>query len=134
MINGEVTVPKSTPITATDLGNNTFKITWAGQNQRGRVLIYLSSLFAYTPYFSGSYAVETEDDGTYILQPSVFEKIKLARFQITPHGAFEPISVRLMRKNAKRKTTIKQPSTGTEYTVFGGLPNYTQIDVSISEY
>lgn len=129
-VKGEVTVPKTTPIAATDLGNNTFKITWAAQKKGQRVLIFLSSLHAYTPFFSGSFAVETDDDGAYIIQPSVFEKMKHARFLINASGKTEPIKVSLLRFNAKRKTSLTLPSTGTQYTVFGGGAVETKIDVS----
>lgn len=130
LIKGEVTIPKTTPITATELGNNTFKITWAAQKKEQRVLIFLSSLHAYTPFFSGSFAVETEDDGAYIIPSSVFEKMKHVRFQINANGKTEPVKVSLLRFNAKRKTLVTLPSTGTQYAVFGGSAVETTINVS----
>jgi hypothetical protein len=129
VMKGEVMVQKSTPITATDLGNNTFKINWTAQKKGQKVLINLFSLHAYTPFFDGSFAVETEDDGEYIIKTSVFERIKQVRFAINPNGKIEPMNVSLMRANPKRKTVVTLPSTGTQYTVFGGGSAQTTINV-----
>jgi hypothetical protein len=129
VISGQVTVPKSTPILATDLGNNTFKINWVAQKKGDRVLIFIASLYAYTPYFDGSFAVETEDDGEYTIPSTVFEKIKNVHYQLSIDGRTEPLKVSLLRSNPKRKTVIRQPSTGIDYTVYGGSPDVTKIDV-----
>jgi hypothetical protein len=119
MMSGEIVVPKLMSVATTDLGNNTFKITWAAQNHKQRVLLSLEPTLTYiSPYFSGSFAVETEDDGEYIINPSVFDK-----FDKTPNtwNASYPtqmMQIRLLRKVANRQTIVKQASTGLENTLF----------------
>ena len=120
VMSGEVTIPKKSPIKAVDLGNNTFKITWQATNRRERVLIYLSYFRVYVQRLNNAYAVETEDDGEFILTPSVFEQFKELPQQFPSSGTTESVKVGLIRIVPKRKTIIKQPSTGIEYSVFGG--------------
>ena len=130
VMSGSVTIPKKMPIMATDLGNNTFKITWKATNRREKVLIYLSYFRVYVTRLNHAYAVETEDDGEFILTPSVFEQFKEIPSQLQSSDKTESVSVELIRLFPKRKTIIKQPSTGIEYSIFGN--NYldkTSIDV-----
>lgn len=128
VINGEVTVPRQTPITATDMGNNRFKITWAAQNRRDRVLISMNPYWVYdTPYYQGSFAVETEDDGEYILMPSVFEKFDKNTTTTHPFVTSR-MQFSLMRQIQNTKIRIKQPSSGKEYDVFGGFAEQTIVE------
>lgn len=132
VVNGEVLVPRQSPITVTDLGNNIFKIKWTAQNRRQKVLIYLNAIYAYIqPYYNGTFAVETDDDGEYTLQPAVFEKFDKKRNQFNINSTLEHMQVSLSRNTPNRKTIIKQPSTGAEYTVYGGKIERTKIDVII---
>jgi hypothetical protein len=130
IMSGEVVVPKLMSVTVTDLGNNTFKITWAAQNQKQRVLMSLEPTFTYiSPYFSGNFAVETEDDGEYIIQPSVFDKFdKTSNASNAPYPT-QMMQIRLLRKVANR-TIVKQASTGIEYAVYGGYEDAIYIDVT----
>ena len=130
VMSGEVTIPKKSPIKATDLGNNRFKITWKSTNRRERVLVYLTYYRVYVQRLNNAYAVETEDDGEFILTPSLFEQFKELPQQFPSSGTTEPVKVGLIRIVPKRKTIIKQPSTGIEYSVFGGSgSDETSIDV-----
>ena len=132
VMNGEVLVPRQSPITVTDLGDNAFKIKWSAQNRRQKVLIYLNAIYAYTqPYYNGTFAVETDDDGEYILLPSVFEKFERKRNQFNINSTLEPMQVSLSRNTPNRKTKVKQPSTGAEYAVYGGKIEVAKIDVII---
>jgi hypothetical protein len=130
IINGEVTVPKQTPITASDLGNNTFKITWIAQNRQERILISLSSFYVYdTPYYRGFFAAETEDDGEYILKPTAFEKFERdSSNNNIIHTVKQKMSIHLNRQIANTRVTITQPSTGKIYDVYGGFSDETRID------
>jgi hypothetical protein len=129
VMNGEVTVPRQTPLSVADLGNNTFKITWAGQNRRARVLIAMSPYHVYdTPYYQGNFAVETEDDGEYILMPTVFEKFE-KNTNSTSNFVTSRMQIHLMRNIPNTKVSIKQPSSGKEYTVYGGYTDGKIIDV-----
>jgi hypothetical protein len=130
LTNGEVLVPRQTPITATDMGDNTFKITWRGLNHKQRVLINLYTEYAYTqPYYTGNFAVETDDDGEFILKPNVFEKFGKNPSPTNARGPLERMKVSLYRYYPKAKTIITQASTGAQYEVFGGFAESVLIDV-----
>jgi hypothetical protein len=130
LTSGEVLVPRQTPITATDLGNNTFKITWLGLNRKQRVLINLYTEYAYTqPYYTGNFAVETDDDGVFILKPEVFEKFGKNSNPFNAQGPIERMRVTLYRHNPKAKTVVTQASTGAQYEVFGGFAESALIEV-----
>ena len=129
--NGEVLVPKSTPMTATDLGNNTFRINWTPQYRKQKVLIYLTYYRVYVQRLNNAYAVETEDDGELILKPSVFEQFKPTNSQLLNNATSEGVTVGLLRINPKRRTVVKQPSTGTEYAVYGGNASSVSIEVQV---
>lgn len=132
VMNGEVLVPRQSPITVTDLGNNTFKIKWAAQYRRQKVLIHLYAIYAYIqPYYNGRFAVETDDDGEYTLLPSVFEKFEKKRNELNINSTLEPMQISLSRNTPNRKTIVKQPSTGAVYTVYGGTVEVAKIDVLI---
>ena len=127
---GDVLVPRQTPITATDLGNNTFKITWLELNAKQRILISLFTDYAYTqPYYTGHFAVETADDGAFILKSDVFEKFGKNPSLFNAQGALERMRVTLYRYNPKAKTVVTQASTGLQYEVFGGFAESTLIGV-----
>lgn len=129
LTNGEVLVPRQTPITATDLGNNTFKITWLGLNHKQRVLISLFTEYAYSqPYYMGNYAIETDDDGEFIFKPEVFEKFGKNPSPFNAQGPLERMRVTLHRYNPKAKTVITQASTGAQYEVFGGFAESALIE------
>ena len=128
--NGEVLIPKSTPITATDLGNNTFRINWTPQYRKQKVLVYLTYYRVYVQRLNNAYAVETEDDGELILKPSVFEQFKQVDSQLF-NITSESVNVGLLRINPKRRTVVKQPSTGTEYAVYGGAGSSVGIEIQV---
>jgi hypothetical protein len=126
---GEVIVPHQTPLTASDLGNNTFKITWEVQRKQ-RILLSLYTEYTYTqPYYTGNYAVETDDDGEFIFKPEVFEKFGKNNTPFNTQGQFENMKVSLYRNNPKRKIIITQASTGAQIDVFGGYADGTYIMV-----
>lgn len=130
LTSGEVLVPRQTPITVADLGNNTFKITWFGLNQKQRVLISLYTDYAYTqPYYTGHFAVETADDGEFIFKPEAFEKFGKNPSPFNAQGALERMRVTLYRYNPKAKTVVTQASTGAQYEVFGGFAPSALIEV-----
>jgi hypothetical protein len=130
VINGEILVPKQTPITATDLGNNMFKITWEGQNRNDRILISIKPYFVYEiPFYQGNFVVETEDDGEYILQPSVIEKFeKNTSNWNTLDSPKQKMQINLMRNIPNTRVNIKQLSTGKDYDVYGGYSEMTRIE------
>jgi hypothetical protein len=129
---GEVTIPKPMPITATDLGNNTFKIKWTAQNRGQRVLLHLTYFRVYVTRLNNAYAVETDDDGEFILTPSVFDKFREITTRPQVAGATEPVKVGLVRMMPQRKAVVKQLSTGLEYGVYGGSEDLINIDVLIN--
>jgi hypothetical protein len=131
-MSGEVLIPKATPIKAQALGNNRFKITWTPLDENKRVLLYLYYFRVYVIRLNSAFAVETDDDGEYIFDASIFEKLK-----VDPTTSFvtteqkETVTVNLLRGIPKRKTIVKQPSTGVEYSVYGGGADATSIEVEI---
>ena len=127
---GELLVPRQTPITATDLGNNTFKITWLGLNHKQRILISLYTQQIYIqPYHTGHFAVETADDGEFTFKPEVFEKFGKNPTPWNTKGSIEQMRVTLYRYKPKTKTVVTQASTGAKYEVFGGFAESTLIEV-----
>ena len=129
IMTGTVFVSKPQPISAIDLGNNTFNIKWTPQNRRERVLIYLTYFRVYVQRLNYCFAVETEDDGEYTFAPSIFEQFRETNPLFISNDPTETVAVRLLRLDLKRKTVIKQPSTGTQYSVFGGGADATTIQV-----
>ena len=131
VMKGHIIIAKDNPITAENLGNNTFKITWKPQDRRQNILINVSSLLAYTPLLNG-YAVETVDDGEHILDASIFKKIRNQRESISFNPSKEPVSIKLTRKFPQRLTVVEQPSTGVKYSVYGGdSGGSTTVDVLV---
>jgi hypothetical protein len=130
VMKGSVLIPKAVPISVTKLGRNNFKLNWTPQRENQRVLIYLNYTWAYNPRLNHAYAVETNDDGEYILPPSVFDYFKLEQiWNVTNTNTKETFSVNFVRLNPARSTIVKQPSTGTEYTVFGGVHDSANFEV-----
>jgi hypothetical protein len=129
-MSGEVLIPKATPIKAQALGNNRFKITWTPLDEDKRVLLYLYYFRVYVIRLNSAFAVETDDDGEYIFDASIFEKLKVN--PTTSFASTEPtesVTVNLLRVISKRKTVVKQPSSGVEYSVYGGGVDATTIEV-----
>lgn len=129
IINQEVFIPKHTPITATDLGNNNFRINWTPQYRKQKILLYLSYHRVYLRIFNLPYAIETDDDGEFIFKSSVFEQFKEPASPFLNSVASEFVTVSLLRANPKYKKIVKQPSTGTEYSIYAASGNNVQIEI-----
>jgi hypothetical protein len=86
VMKGSVLIPKAVPISVTKLGRNNFKLNWIPQRENQRVLIYLNYTWAYNQRLNYAYAVETNDDGEYILPPSVFDFFKVERIPNAPYN------------------------------------------------
>lgn len=129
-MSGEVLIPKATPIKAQALRNNRFKITWTPLDEDKRVLLYLYYFRVYVIRLNSAFAVETDDDGEYIFDASVFEKLKVdPASSLGSNAPTETVTVNLLRGISKRKTIVKQPSTGVEFSVYGGGADATTIEV-----
>ena len=130
IMTGSVVIAKPFNLSVEELGNNTFKLKWIAGSYNDNVLIYLNSLAFYTPNISGTYAVETNDDGEYILESAIFDKID--RTQTSGFKSEnESLSVAIRRKVEGRKTTVKQLSTGVQYDVYGGSGESAVIKVKL---
>ena len=128
--NGSVLIPQSTPISATTLSENTFKLQWTPQYPKEKVLIYFTYFTGYgQTRINDAYALETADDGECILPASLWAQFKRIPNAFTPNLTSENVSINLIRFNPKRKTSVTQVSTGTQYTVYGD--NYGVADIEV---